>query len=91
MRWRRDWGRSVTGERKYYWYVDCLDVDSRPLWMARIEPFGRNRYVLMLRIAGYNFSNNSYYDSVEEAKRAFEHYIADTADGMLKQVGRVRK
>ena len=91
MRWRTNWERSITGDKKPYWYVDCLDVDGRPLWMARVEPFGKTKYVLRLRIAGYNFDDFSYYDSINDAKKAFEHYIADTAEGMLKQVGRVRK
>lgn len=87
MKWKTN--RNI--KNKPYWYADCLDVDRRPLWIAIIEPFGKDRYVLKFRIAGYNFENCYYYDSLNYAKSAFEQYIESTAFCMLKQVGRVRK
>ena len=85
------WERKEAANGKPYWYTNCLDAQSRPLWSATIDQPFEDIYVLKYRIAGYNFDSHcSFHDSVDDAKRAFESYIYNTANRMMKQVGKVR-
>lgn len=75
--------------------AELLDINRKPMICARISPFGsQGRWKLHIIYGGWweinDILNNTYHDTLDQAKAAFENYAKRTLESMMKQLGRIR-
>lgn len=75
--------------------AELLDIHRKPMICARISPFGNHgRWRLHIIYGGWwelnDILNNTYHDTLNQAKAAFEDYMKKTLESMIGQLGRTR-
>lgn len=75
--------------------ADLLDIHRKPVFCARISPFGKHgRWRLHIIYGGWwdldDMGNNTYHNTLNQAKAAFENYVNKTLESMREQSGRTR-